>query len=228
MGSAWKRCPSASAAHPLAAVAAYETSHTRITTSGNATTSSWKKCFSLINDIMYGTLSHSHLLLVLLAWANGANWNVEDEPNLCKLLNPDGSFYNAAVAACDADLERVFRDGLQMEVLSWKMLVEEPTAASLISQALNSPQNMAARTSELTALSVLSGAVALALGSAVAGEVCFESVREKVRAELDLYVDMPGFIDLFEFVVNMGPIRMYSSRRCWSLGPSSSTQNSAS
>ena len=153
---------------------------------------------------MYGTLSHSHLLLVLLAWANGANWNVEDEPNLCKLLNPDGSFYNAAVAACDADLERVFRDGLLMEVLSWKMLVEEPTAASLISQALNKANSMALRTSELTALNVLTGAVALASGSAVAGEVCFESVREKVRAELDMYVDMSGFIDLFEFVVNMG------------------------
>ena len=40
--------------------------------------------------------------------------------------------------------------------------------------------------------------------SALAGEVCFETVREKVRLELDMYVDMPGFIDLFEFVVNMG------------------------
>ena len=152
---------------------------------------------------MYGTLSHSHLLLVFLAWANGANWNVEDDPNLCKLLNPDVSFYNAAVAACDADLERVFRDGLLMEVLSWKMLVEEPTAASLISQALNNANSMALRTSELTALTVLTGAVTLG-ERAVAGEVCFESVREKVRAELDLYVDMSGFIDLFVFVVNMG------------------------
>ena len=95
---------------------------------------------------MYGTLSHSHLLLVLLAWANGANWNVEDEPNLCKLWNPDGSFYNAAVAACDADLERILTDGLLIEVLSWKMLVEEPTAASLISQALNTAHNIAIRT----------------------------------------------------------------------------------
>ena len=66
---------------------------------------------------MYGTLSHSQLLLVLVAWANDAAWNVEDEPNLCKLLNPDGSFYNAAVAACDADLERVLSDGLSVEVL---------------------------------------------------------------------------------------------------------------
>ena len=77
-------------------------------------------------------------------------------------------------------------------------------------------------------MSVLSGAVALALGANVAGEVCFESVREEVRSELDMYVDMYGFIDLFEFVVNMGPIRKYSSRCFWSLGPSSSTQNSAS
>ena len=84
------------------------------------------------------------------------------------------------------------------------MLVEEPTAASLISQALNNAHNMALRTSELTALSVLSGAVALVLESALAGEVCFETVREKVRVELDMYVDLLGFIELFEFVVNMG------------------------
>ena len=171
---------------------------------------------------------HTRSSCSLLAWANGAHWNVEDEPNLCKLLNPDGSFYNAAVAACDADLERVLRDGLSMEVLSWKMLVEEPTAGSLISQALNKAQSMALRTSELTELNVLSDAIALALGASVAGEVCFESVREKVRAELDMYVDMSGFIDLLELFVNMGPIRMYSSRCWWSLGPSSSTPNSAS
>ncbi|MDA8584454.1 hypothetical protein N9L68_09455 [bacterium] len=108
---------------------------------------------------------------MLLAWFDGADWKVEDEPNLCKLLDPDGSFSSAAVAACDADLERILRDGLSMEVLSWKMLVEEPTAASLISQALNKAHSMALRTSELTALTVLSGAVALAMGSAVAGEV---------------------------------------------------------
>ena len=34
--------------------------------------------------------------------------------------------------------------------------------------------------------------------------MCFETTREKVRAELDMYVDLLGFIDLFEFVVNMG------------------------
>ena len=39
---------------------------------------------------------------------------------------------------------------------------------------------------------------------AVAGDVAFESVQEKVRVELDMYVDKAGFIDLFDFVVNMG------------------------
>ena len=91
-----------------------------------------------------------------------------------------------------------------MEVLSWKMMVEEPTAASLISQALDTGHHLALRTSELTAMSVLSGAVAFALGSAVAEDMCFETIREKVRMELDMYVDLPGFIDLFEFVINMG------------------------
>ena len=51
-----------------------------------------EKCFSHSHDIMFGTLSHSHLLLVLLSWANGAEWTLEDEPNLSKLLNPDGNY----------------------------------------------------------------------------------------------------------------------------------------
>ena len=119
-------------------------------------------------------------------------------------MSPDGTFNSAAVAAGDEGLQRVMRDGLDMEVLSWKMMIEEPTAASLISQALNTAHNMALHTSELTALSVLSGAVGKEMESAVAGLVCFETVRERVRIELDMYVDQVGFIDLFEFVVNMG------------------------
>ena len=50
------------------------------------------KCFSTHQETVFGTLSHSHLLLVLLSWANGAEWTLEDEPNLSKLLNPDGNY----------------------------------------------------------------------------------------------------------------------------------------
>ena len=93
---------------------------------------------------------------------------------------------------------------MRMEILSWKMCTEEPTACSLISNALNNAQNMALRTSELTAMAMLTGAVTLEFESAVAGQVAFESVQKQVREELNMYVDMLGFIDLFEFVVNLG------------------------
>ena len=130
------------------------------------------RCFLNALGIMYATLSHSHILLVLLSWLNGADWKLEYyEPTLRKLLNANGAFCDAAVAAFDDDLGRVLRNGLLMEVLSWKMMVEEPTAASLISQALNIGHHLALRTSELTAMSVLSGAVAFELGSAVAEDV---------------------------------------------------------
>ena len=52
---------------------------------------------------MYGTLSHSHILLVLLSLANGADWKAEDALNLMHFLSLDGSSHPAAVAACDTD-----------------------------------------------------------------------------------------------------------------------------
>ena len=163
-------------------------------------------CFSADSDTLYGTLSHSHLLLGLLAMGNGAQWEwparwrhvFEKGHRRCGM--PDLT----AVAALDAQLATLLRDGLYMEVLSWKIYKEEPTACSVISQALNSNQQLALQTSELTALAVLTGSVTLELESAVAGRVSFETVQAKVRHELDMYVDEPEFIDLFEFVVNMG------------------------
>ena len=77
----------------------------------------------------------------------------------------------SAVAAKDADLAQLLTEGLLMEVLSWKLYKEEPAACTLISQALNSGQALALRTSEFTALAVLSGTVTLELESAVADPV---------------------------------------------------------
>ena len=39
--------------------------------------------------------------------------------------------------------------------------------------------------------------------SAVAGEVCFETVRGWLRVKLGMFVDQLGFIHLGEFVVTM-------------------------
>ena len=68
-----------------------------------------------------------------------------------------------------------------MDVLSWRMLEEKPTAASLISQALQTVPAQVLRSSKLTALIVLSGAVALEFESAVAVEVRIDTVWGNVR-----------------------------------------------
>ena len=129
-----------------------------------------RTCFSDSSDTMYGTLSHSHLLLVLLSMKTGASWTWPAE--WAKIIGVPGGVLMSAVAAKDADLANLLTEGLGLEVLSWKLYKEEPAACSLISQALNSGQTLALRTSELTALAVLSGTVTLELESAVARIKC--------------------------------------------------------
>ena len=158
-------------------------------------------CFDDGRDIVYGTLSHSHLLMVLLCLQKGAEWQMPER--WAHLVGPGGKLDVAAVAAADSQLADLLEHGLEMEVLSWKIYKEEPSACSLISQALNSGHTLALNTTELTALSVLMGAVTTQQESAVAEQISFETVKEKVRHELDMYVDQGEFLDLFEFVVNM-------------------------
>ena len=73
----------------------------------------------------------------------------------------------------------------------------------MISQALNKGHTRALETTELTAMAVLSGA-AMAQKKGLANEVQFETAKEKVRAELDVFVDDPDFIELYDFVINLG------------------------
>ena len=162
--------------------------------------------FSKAHSVAYGTLSHSHLLLILLAMSKGARWPIQEgssfEP-LKKLQDQDGKWNMAAVAARDENFKELVQSGLRMEVLSWKILVEEPGGCSLIAQAMNKGQALALRSSEITALSAVAGAVTMVQAQAELS-LSFEAVKERVRDELDMWVDDPEFIDLFEFVVTMG------------------------
>jgi len=138
-------------------------------------------------DTVHGTLAHGHLLLVLLGLQTGATWALPED--LKKLLDQSGAIDFAAVAAYDPAVAALCRDGLDMEVLSWKLYMDEPGGCSLISQALNKGSALALQTTELTALAVLTGAVTLAHESAVAEDMALETVKEKVRHELDVFVD---------------------------------------
>ena len=78
----------------------------------------------------------------------------------------------------NAEVVNVLKHGLRMEVLGWKIQAEEPTACSLISQALNKAQSVALKTSALTAMAVLTGAVTRAKESAVAEDIAYCTVKE--------------------------------------------------
>ena len=164
-------------------------------------------CFPSDCNAAYGTLSHSHLVLTLLCWLNGLKWPIPRQPphkdKWSSVLTPDGHLNKDAVASVDPELAAALVEGLTFEVLSWKMQLEEPDAARKISQALNKSHSRSLKTHERTALAVLSGAV-IAETAAHGAELLFESVREKVRNELDMFVDQPDFIELFDFTINLG------------------------
>ena len=95
-------------------------------------------------------------------------------------------------------------EGVDCEVLSWRMDVEEPTAASVISQALNKSHELALRTTELTALAVLKGEIILQMGKDVSQRVVYQTVRDKVEVQLDSAADDPDLPELFDFLISAG------------------------
>ena len=113
----------------------------------DAAQGSLKQCFhrSGGTEVAYGTLSHSHLCLVLRAIVNGAKrpvpdgmvFNDKEQARLDRVVDKAGNMDMAAVAANDPVAKRLALEGIFMQVLSWEIMEQEPTAASLISQSLN-------------------------------------------------------------------------------------------
>ena len=168
-----------------------------------------KSCFGVESNVTYGMLSHNHLLLLLLCWANSAKWELEDKEQglLGKALNAEGRLDVDTAVAADgnfAELKAIVTQGLLVEVLSWKINVEEPGACAVISAALNSANQVALRTTEITAISVLSGECALQSSVACSDSIDFLKVKAACRSTLDCFVDEPEFQELFSFVINLG------------------------
>ena len=95
-------------------------------------------------------------------------------------------------------------EGLDCEHLSWKMDVEEPDAASVISYALNRGHEMALHTTELTAVSVLKGEIIVQLSKNLGQRVAFQTVQERVRAQLDTAADDPDLPEVFDYLISAG------------------------
>ena len=168
-----------------------------------------KSCFGVESNVAFGMLSHNHLLLLLLCWANSAKWELNEREKgvLGKALNAEGRLdVDTAVAADNnfAELKKIVTQGLLVEVLSWKINVEEPGACAVISAALNAANQVALRTTELTAVAVLSGECALHSSLGCSDSIDFLKVKAAVRSKLDCFVEEPEFQELFSFVINLG------------------------
>jgi len=155
--------------------------------------------------VVLGTLSHSHLLMFLLCALTGAKWNIVDEHGNPKFpCDQEGCLDQAAVAARDAVFKNIMNAGIEVEILSYKLYLEEPTACTLISDAMNNAQGVALQKTELQALSALTGEVGRRTELAVASSVLFTTCKEALRLQLGTLVDEPDFMEMFDFVVSVG------------------------
>ena len=110
------------------------------------------------DDVRQTLLCHNHMMLVLRAFLTKAQWNLPhvEKKNLT-FCDDKGCLSLTAVAESlnGKELQEALDEGRDCEVLSWQMDVEEPGAALVISIALNKGQEIALRTTELTAVAVL-------------------------------------------------------------------------
>ena len=87
---------------------------------------------------------------------------------------PGGAWNLDAVCNFSQQMRSVFQDGISFEVLSWRIMIEEPVGTcARISAALNDPQSRGVATHEMEALKkgVLDAVDRIAKSSAVAGQV---------------------------------------------------------
>ena len=109
----------------------------------------------------------------------------------------------------DGDLADVLSQGLKMEVLSWKLMTEEPQGCNLISQALNTNNEIAMATCETTALATVSETITFflknkALTERAQKKLAFEDIRKSVAVELRAFANQEAFVEMFDYVMSLG------------------------
>ena len=116
------------------------------------------------------------------------------------ILDANGNYSLEKLKAHDDGWAQECFKGLEWELLSWKMDVEEPDAAQIISIALNKKNEVAMRTGRLEISSTLVGMCVPSPN----GSVPFEPVRDKLIELYGAAVDHPDFIHAFRLVIDAG------------------------
>ena len=152
-----------------------------------------------------GSLSHNHLnccMRNILCCTKGCECHGKTACGCGSqpILDNNGNYSLAKLQVHDEEWAQGCFRGLEWEVLSWKMDIEEPDAALIISIALNKKNEVAMKTGHLEIMSTL---VALCQ-PCPKGCVPFDPVRDKM---IDLYgaaVDHPDFVHAFRLVIDAG------------------------
>jgi hypothetical protein len=157
-------------------------------------------------EILFGTLSHSQLVLVPLCWMTGAPWHLMQDDGAPYMCTEEGCLDIKAIADVNNAVEmlQIIREGIEVEVLAYQIYMEEPDGCSLTSQALSGNSGIVLRTTELTALECLTSQITMMFETTKAEEIAFASVKEALRKQLDVYVDDPEFVEMFDFAINLG------------------------
>ena len=165
----------------------------------------FKLCFDRTKDVcVYGLLSHNHLLLVFKCILRQAAlvWPERFAP----LLTKPGGISLEELNLKLPGLGDILRDGLEMTVLRPEIMTEHPHACSIISQALNKGHSLSCPTSETTAMKVIADYISrqIPVGGAVMEKASFKAVKDRMRHELDEFVESDEFIDMYQFCLDQG------------------------
>ena len=166
------------------------------------------------SNVQYKLLGNNHTMLTIRAFMTKAEWKLAPiEQKACgaflgksiKACDENGKLCLTAVAATEngKELVQVINEGLDVEVLSYKMQVEEPSAAAVISAALNKCSDFAMKTTEWAALNTLRGEIIKASGE-FGQRVAFKSIVDRVYVQLDSAALDPDLDQLFDFAISVG------------------------
>ena len=145
--------------------------------------------------LSYGSLSHSHLNQVFKNILAQLPLGIERVSN-------GGKAQLSSVVDADPALAKYCKEGLLWDVLSYKIMDEEPEGLNVIQAACNCKHAVAMMPHEMEAIASLSKICKAS--SAVAGRVCFQKAKEKLMLTLPAMAHDPDFVHLFRFVVDLG------------------------
>ena len=170
-------------------------------------------------QITYGTLSHSTLNQLMrniwtkcpvaagaaasgVSMSEGSSSAVAEDDALARIVDKGGRLSLTRLQEVDSAFAKAVQSGLQWEVLSYAIEVEEPDGCAVIQSALNAKNGLFLVAHEMQALSRL---MTLTASSAVAEvRLTWEQVLARVRETMPQFASDKNFIDLYAFVVDLG------------------------